>query len=254
MKTLKIGPQEFEWGARTFVMGILNITPDSFSDDGLICSSNLSPQAGGEVEARALAQARRFLAAGAAILDVGGESTRPGAQTVTAEEELERVLPVAESAGVKMAFHPDDAPIPEFMSVARVLSSFEDFKHLIDAFPSPANGIDFCQGTFSEMSGLDVVEAIHYFGGRKRINFAHFRDTRGVVPQFSEVFIDEGDTDMAAAVRAFNEVGFDGLVRADHAPRMIGDDRQEHRSFAFQVGYMRGLFQAVELLAAGKDN
>ena len=45
-----------------------------------------------------------------------------------------------------------------------------------------------------------------------------------------------------------------GLVRADHAPRMIGDDRQEHRSFAFQVGYMRGLFQAVELLAAGKDN
>jgi mannonate dehydratase len=167
---------------------------------------------------------------------------------------LERVLPVAESAGVKLAFHPDDAPIPEFMGVARVLSSFEDFKHLIDAFPSPSNGIDFCQGTFSEMPGLDVVEAIRYFGARKRINFAHFRDTRGVVPQFSEVFIDDGDTDMAAAVRAFNAVGFDGLIRADHAPRMIGDDRQEHRSFAFQVGYMRGLFQAVELLAAGKDN
>jgi dihydropteroate synthase len=94
MKTLKIGPQEFEWGARTFVMGILNITPDSFSDDGLICPSNPSPQAGGEIEARALAQARRFLAGGALILDVGGESTRPGAQTVTADEELERVLPV----------------------------------------------------------------------------------------------------------------------------------------------------------------
>ena len=85
MKILKIGPREFEWGARTFVMGILNITPDSFSGDGLYAKN---------VEEGALAQARRFLSAGAAILDVGGESTRPGAQTVTAEEELERVLPV----------------------------------------------------------------------------------------------------------------------------------------------------------------
>jgi mannonate dehydratase len=164
---------------------------------------------------------------------------------------LERVLPVAEAAQVKLAAHPDDAPISEFMGVARILSSREDFKRLVDAFPSPSNGIDFCQGTFSEMTGLDVIEAIRYFGGRKKIFFAHFRDTQGVIPQFSEVFMDDGDTDMAAAVRAFNDVGFDGLIRADHAPRMIGDNRYGHSSFAFQVGYMSGLFQAVELLATG---
>jgi mannonate dehydratase len=162
---------------------------------------------------------------------------------------LERVLPVAEAAGVKLAAHPDDAPIPEFMGVARVLSSFAGFKRLVDSFPSPANGIDFCQGTFSEMEGLNVLEAIRYFGARKKIHFAHFRDTSGKVPTFSEVFMDDGDTDMAAAVRAFNEVGFDGLIRADHAPHMQGDNPQGHRSFAFQLGYMRGMFQAVEFMA-----
>ena len=88
MAGLKIGPQEFIWGARTLVMGILNITPDSFSGDGL-----LPPGDETSVQARTLAQARQFLTAGADLLDVGGESTRPGAQTVSAEEELTRVLP-----------------------------------------------------------------------------------------------------------------------------------------------------------------
>jgi len=74
----------FAWGARTYVMGILNITPDSFSGDGLA----------GKCPAEVLEQARRLVAAGADILDVGGESTRPGAQPVSASEEMERVLPV----------------------------------------------------------------------------------------------------------------------------------------------------------------
>ena len=81
---LKIGPREFEWGAHTIVMGILNITPDSFSGDGLFPAQT----------SVAVEQARQFLAAGAEMLDIGGESTRPGAQTVTAAGELERVIPV----------------------------------------------------------------------------------------------------------------------------------------------------------------
>ncbi|MEW6030958.1 MAG: dihydropteroate synthase [Chloroflexota bacterium] len=83
---LTIGNHTFEWGARTYVMGILNVTPDSFSGDGIIAK--------GDALQVSLEQAREFLAAGADILDVGGESTRPGSAPVSADEELARVLPV----------------------------------------------------------------------------------------------------------------------------------------------------------------
>jgi len=90
--SLQVGKHTFNWGSRTYVMGILNLTPDSFSGDGILALSG----AVGEVEA-AIQQARDFLAYGANILDVGGESTRPGSQSVGAEEELERVIPVIEA-------------------------------------------------------------------------------------------------------------------------------------------------------------
>lgn len=89
MIPLQVGAQTFRWGSRTYLMGILNMTPDSFSGDGLLSRA--------EAVSAALEQARRFLAAGADILDVGGESTRPGAQTVTAGQELERVIPVIDA-------------------------------------------------------------------------------------------------------------------------------------------------------------
>ncbi len=86
MQPLAIGRHTLVWGARTYVMGIVNATPDSFSGDGLLAGE-------GAVSA-ALAQARRFVDAGADILDVGGESTRPGSQPVDADEELARVIPI----------------------------------------------------------------------------------------------------------------------------------------------------------------
>jgi dihydropteroate synthase len=79
----RCGDMEFRWGERTFIMGIVNITPDSFSGDGL----------GNDIDA-ALAQARRFIGEGADIIDVGGESTRPESAPISADEELERVMPL----------------------------------------------------------------------------------------------------------------------------------------------------------------
>lgn len=78
----RIGKTEFRWGERTYVMGIVNLSPDSFSGDGL---SNIE---------EAVKQAKRFVSDGADILDVGGESTRPGAQAITIDEEIRRVVPV----------------------------------------------------------------------------------------------------------------------------------------------------------------
>jgi dihydropteroate synthase len=100
MKPLNIAKHTFDWGARTYVMGILNITPDSFSGDGLLHSDSPLPigapfrdDKGVGVRA-ALEQAHSFLASGADILDVGGESTRPGSEPLNAEAEMERVIPV----------------------------------------------------------------------------------------------------------------------------------------------------------------
>jgi dihydropteroate synthase len=99
MHPLILGNHTLTWGERTYVMGILNLTPDSFSGDGLLSStplSNLPPfqqERGADPQGGALSQARRFLAAGVDILDIGGESTRPGSQPVDAMEELHRVLP-----------------------------------------------------------------------------------------------------------------------------------------------------------------
>jgi dihydropteroate synthase len=88
--SLQIGNQVFHWGSRTYVMGILNVTPDSFSGDGLLGDKDKGAEA-------AVEQARDFLASGADILDVGGESTRPGSQPVNAEDEMERVIPVIDA-------------------------------------------------------------------------------------------------------------------------------------------------------------
>ncbi len=91
LEPTQIGPRLFEWGSRTFVMGIVNVTPDSFSGDGLLAS--VAGREGAAVEA-AVIQARRMVEDGAHILDVGGESTRPGHDKVSADEELARVIPV----------------------------------------------------------------------------------------------------------------------------------------------------------------
>ena len=104
ISALNIGSQTLVWGERTYVMGILNITPDSFSGDGLLPPSSSasslpgSPSTFNRDEGRGkiepLDLARGFLSNGADILDIGGESSRPGAQPVTAAEEMAHVLPV----------------------------------------------------------------------------------------------------------------------------------------------------------------
>ena len=87
-----IGARTFRWGERTFVMGIINVTPDSFSGDGVIAPANVGEDA--DPIQRAVAQASRMVADGADLLDVGGESTRPGHEMVSEAEEVRRVVPV----------------------------------------------------------------------------------------------------------------------------------------------------------------
>ena len=87
--TTTIGGRAFRWGERTYVMGIVNVTPDSFSGDGLLAVGRPA-----DAVATAIAQAERMVAEGADMLDVGGESTRPGHAPVSEAEELDRVVPI----------------------------------------------------------------------------------------------------------------------------------------------------------------
>jgi mannonate dehydratase len=162
------------------------------------------------------------------------------------ERFLNGLLPLAEECGVTLAMHPDDPPLPGLLGKPRIMHSVEGFERLIRLAPSRANAVCFCQGTFAAM-GVDIPAAIRRLG--PHIKYVHFRDVRGTAESFAETFHDNGPTDMAAAMRAFREIGFDGPMRPDHVPQMVGEDDGEPgytmlgRLFAF--GYMRGLMHAT---------
>lgn len=161
---------------------------------------------------------------------------------------LKRVVPVAEKAGVKLAMHPDDPPLSPIRGLGRIMRSVENFQRLIDLVPSPVNGITLCQGNFALMTN-DMPAAIRQFGNQGKIFFVHLRDVRGTPEKFQETFHDDGQTNLLDCLRAYREVGFDGVCRPDHVPTMIGDSNQEagYSSIGrlFAIGYIKGLRQAV---------
>jgi len=161
---------------------------------------------------------------------------------------LRAVVPVAEEAGVVLALHPDDPPVPSIAGTARIIRSVEAYKRVMKIVPSPSNAIEFCQGTVAEMCATpdEVYDAIRCFGSQGKIAYVHFRNVRGTVPAFEETFIDEGKVDMLEAMRAYRDVGFDGVMIVDHTPGMVGDTPWGHRGRAYAIGYMRALLKCVE--------
>jgi mannonate dehydratase len=163
---------------------------------------------------------------------------------------LKRVIPVAEQNRVKMACHPHDPGMPPdkgFRGVQRVLGSVDGLKRFIEINPSPYHGINFCQGTVSEMlrnPNRELPEVIRYFGSRKKIFNVHFRNIHGGFLNFQETFPDCGDVDMLAMLKVYQEVGYDGMLMPDHVP-VIQGDAGGRQAFAFAYGYIRGLMQAV---------
>jgi len=101
-KEITVHNHTLRWGSRTYLMGIINMTPDSFSEDGLLTSDTNQSTMKGEGLDKAIHQARQFFASGADILDIGGESTRPGASSISAEDELERVLPIIQAVAAEL--------------------------------------------------------------------------------------------------------------------------------------------------------
>lgn len=162
---------------------------------------------------------------------------------------MRAVLPAAEEAGVRLALHPDDPPVPMLGGVARLFYKPENFKRAWRLNPdSDAWGLDLCLGCCSEMGGKTAVrDMIEFFGPKGRIFYVHFRDVQGVVPNFTECFIGEGNFDPAEVIVLLKRSGFTGFLLDDHSPHMDGDSEWCHRGRAHAIGYMQGLMQMEAL-------
>ena len=165
---------------------------------------------------------------------------------------LDRVIPVANEHKIRMACHPHDPGVPPegYQGVDAVLGTVDGLKKFLSTRESPYHGLNFCQGTVSEMlqdPGREILDVIRYFGSRKKIFNVHFRNIRGKRDGFQEVYPDEGDVDFVKAMMVYKAVEYPYMMMPDHVPHHP-DDPGGDQAFAFAYGYIRALIQAVEAM------
>ena len=162
---------------------------------------------------------------------------------------IEKLVPVAEKAGVRIGFHPNDPPVYTFGGIPRpIFGTYEGFKKAIDYANSPNIGACLCTGCWLEGGpavGSTPKEFIRYFGSRKKLFKLHVRNVVGTLDQkggFAETYPNDGYGDVVKIAETLREVGFDGCIMNDHLAPMVGGDRV---SAAFQTAYLEGLVDAV---------
>jgi mannonate dehydratase len=171
---------------------------------------------------------------------------------------LEEIVPVAEAAGVRLAAHPDDPPMPTMRQQPRLVYQPQMYQRLIDLAPSKSNCLELCVGTLAEMSEGSVYDAVDEYSRQGKIAYIHLRNVVGKVPHYRETFIDEGDVDMVRILAILDRNGFDGVVIPDHTPQM-SCDAPWHAGMAHTLGFMlaakavleKSKRQGLELASAG---
>jgi mannonate dehydratase len=171
---------------------------------------------------------------------------------------LKAVIPVAEKAGVRLALHPNDPPIPVSHGHAQIMATFNDWKRLIDIVDSPSNGMTYDCGVSREM-GEDPVEVLRYLGSRDRINHMHYRNVTVQQPyvKYEEVFFDEGQVNMFAVMQEVFRLGYKLGIYPEH-PRALDYDKEHpggiangypggggYTGQAYNVAYTKAMMQAA---------
>jgi mannonate dehydratase len=159
-------------------------------------------------------------------------------------EFLHEVVPVAEEAGVRLAAHPDDPPMPAMRGQPRLVYQPRLYQRLLDVAPSPANALEFCLGSLAEMTEGGLYQTVDSCSRQKRIAYVHFRNITGKVPFYRETFIDDGDVDMLRVLRILKKNRYDGVLIPDHTPQMTCD-APWHAGMAYALGYMRAALQSI---------
>jgi mannonate dehydratase len=171
---------------------------------------------------------------------------------------LKAVVPVAEQSGIKMAIHPDDPPRAIF-GLPRIVKNCNDLARLVRIIDSPANGLTLCSGSLGAAPENNVEALVRLFGSMNRIHFAHLRNIKvNAAGDFEETAhkSDCGSLDMAAIVKAFHDVGFDGYVRPDHGRMIWGETGKPGYGLydrALGAVYLNGLWEAVEKFSTAKS-
>lgn len=158
---------------------------------------------------------------------------------------LERVLPVAERAGVVLAAHPDDPPAPFVRQQPRLIYQPEMYHTLFERVPSSASKAEFCVGSLQEMEGADLYTLTEQLAREDRIGYIHFRNVVGKVPNYHEVFVDEGDLDLPRIMKILVANNYGGVLIPDHTPQ-LACGAPWHSGMAYAMGYMQGLLKQFE--------
>ena len=165
----------------------------------------------------------------------------------------QRLVPIADEYGIKLAMHPSDVPLPDtpFGGLG--------FHRIIDTFPSRNVGYLYCCGTRAEAGSLPLVlDEIHNYGRKGRIFMVHFRNVRGSLATaggYEETALDDGDMNMFKIIQALDHVGFDGCINPDHIPIIEGDYANgmtgapvAYQGLAYAVGYIKALLAALAVV------
>jgi mannonate dehydratase len=161
------------------------------------------------------------------------------------EAFLAEVIPVAEQAGVRLALHPDDPPMPTMRRQPRLVYQPYMYQRVIDAMPSKSNALELCVGTLAEMTEGDIYQAVEEYCRQGKIAYIHLRNVRGKVPHYQETFIDEGEVDMTRILTILARNGFEGVVIPDHTPQMSCSAPWQ-AGMAHTIGYIAGVLAMLK--------
>jgi mannonate dehydratase len=157
---------------------------------------------------------------------------------------LKETVPVAEEAGVKLALHPDDPPMPTMRGQPRLVYQPHMYQHVIDLNPSRANALEFCLGTLAEMTEGNLYDAVEQYSRQGKLAYVHFRNITGKVPYYRETFVDDGEIDMLKVLKILKQNKFEGVLIPDHTPQM-SCAAPWHAGMAYALGYLRAAMQSL---------